>query len=265
MLTGHRRIVNYTLAIATVALVQPAAVSWAEEEAEGAPKVAVVQAVDSDIAKEEKKPKFPPFAEVVKEPKTTDGLLKLHESKLRLFAELSPSQFNQDFIVVIAIARGIGQGSLLGGMTWGFGDDWIWQFRRVDDKVHVVRRNVRFTADSGSPSEEAVKHAYTDSILFSLPIASMNGSNVVVDLTPVFFSDLPQISSVLPGFRFAADRSTWSKVSGFTNNVEIEVAATYASSGMADIDTVPDSRGADDQRALLDQQVAEDQLQAPAG
>lgn len=241
---GHRRIVNYSLAIAMVALAQPAGFSWADEEPEAAPQAAVVKAVDSDIAKEEKKPKFPPFADVVKEPKTTDGLLKLHESKSRLFAELSPSQFDQDFIVVIAIARGIGQGSLLGGMTWGFGDDWIWQFRRVDDKVHVVRRNVRFTADSGSPSEEAVKHAYTDSILFSLPIASMNGSNVVVDLTPVFFSDLPQISSVLPGFRFAADKSAWSQVSGFSNNVEIEVAATYASSGMADIDTVADSRGA---------------------
>lgn len=244
MPTGHSRIVKCCVCLAAAVLAQPALSYAADEEPEGSPKVAVVKAVDGVIAKEEKKPKFPPFSDVVEEPKTTDGLLKLHESKSKLFAELSPSQFDQDFIVVISIARGIAQGSLLGGMSWGFGDDWVWQFRRVDDKVHVVRRNVRFTADSGSPSEEAVKHAYTDSILFSLPIAAMNGSNVVVDLTPVFFSDLPQIGSVMPGFHFAADKSTWSQVSGFSNNVEIEVAATYASSGMADLDTVPDSRGA---------------------
>ena len=32
-------------------------------------------------------------------------------------------------------------------MSWGFGDDWVWQFRKVDDNVHIVRRNVRFKAD----------------------------------------------------------------------------------------------------------------------
>ncbi len=250
MPNGHTRIVMCCVCFAIPAFALPAFVKAADDEKPMAPKSAVVEAVGAEADKgdkkdkKDKKPKFPPFSDVVKDPKTTEGLIKLHQSKSRLFAELSPSQFDKDFIVVIAIARGIAQGPLLGGMTWGFGDDWIWQFRRVEDKVHVVRRNVRFRAKSGSPSEDAVKHAYTDSILFSLPIATTNGSNVVVDLTPVFFSDLPQISSVLPGFRFAADKSTWAQVSGFSNNVEIEVAATYASNGQIDIDTVPDSRGA---------------------
>ncbi len=74
--------------------------------------------------------------------------------------------------MLISIARGIGEGSLLGGMTWGFGDDWVWQFRKVGDNVQIVRRNVRFTADDGSPEEQAVKLAYTDSVLFSLPIVT---------------------------------------------------------------------------------------------
>ena len=58
-------------------------------------------------------------------------------------------------------------------MSWGFGDDWIWQFRKVDDHIHIVRRNVRFTAAKGSPEEKAVKLAYTDSVLFSLPIVTI--------------------------------------------------------------------------------------------
>ena len=80
---------------------------------------------------------------------------------------------NKDFIVVVSIARGIGRGSLLAGMSWGFGDDPVWQFRKVDDYIHVVRRNVRFSAAKGSPEEKAVSLAFTDSILFSLPIATI--------------------------------------------------------------------------------------------
>jgi hypothetical protein len=58
-------------------------------------------------------------------------------------------------------------------------------------------------------------------------------------------SDLPQISHSLPGFQFSSNRSTWAAVKGFPDNDELEVAATYASSGAgADIDTIADSRGA---------------------
>jgi hypothetical protein len=202
-------------------------------------------AKDSD--KEEKKDsKYPPFAEVTKEAKPTadPSLLKLWQKGEHLYTELGSGQLDRDFIVLISIARGIGEGPLLGGMSWGFGDDWLWQFRKVDDKIHIIRRNVRFTADKGSPEERAVKLAYTDSVLFSLPIVTKGPSGGdVVDLGPVFMSDLPQISSVLPGFSFAPNKSTWESVKGFKDNVEIRLAATYASGGNFNFDTVPDSRG----------------------
>ena len=147
-------------------------------------------------------------------------------------------------MVATEIARGIGQMPLVGGMTWGFGDDWIWQFRKVDDRIEVVRRNVRFRADRGTPLEKSVHLSYTDSILFSLPIVTTGPSGgAVVDLTPVFMSDLPEFSHLLHGFMFAPDRSSWSHVKGFKDNVEIEVAATYASGGMARSTRCPTRRG----------------------
>ena len=66
----------------------------------------------------------------------------------------SPGDLNRDIMVAIAIARGIGERPLLGGMTWGFGDDWIWQFRKVDDRIQIVRRNVRFRAAKRHPAGE---------------------------------------------------------------------------------------------------------------
>ncbi len=191
-------------------------------------------------------PKYPPYADVIKDFEAVDGLVKLHHKGNRLLAELTSSQMNRDFIVLISIAKGIGRKPfLLSGMSWGFGDDWVWQFRKVDDRIQLVRRNVRFTASKGDPQEKAVNLAYTDSVLFSLPIATMSPSGAyVVDLTPVFMGDLPQISAVLPGFSFSEIKSSWAAVKGFPNNIELEVAATYASSGLQDIDSVADSRGA---------------------
>jgi hypothetical protein len=181
---------------------------------------------------------------LLKDAKRVEGLIPLYRTETKLFAELGGNHYADEYLVLISIARGIGQGMLLGGMTWGFGDEWVWQFRKVDKSVHVIRRNIRFKADKGTPESTAVRNAYTDSVLFSLPIATKgpNGGDLV-ELSQIFMSDLPQISNYLPGFMFAANRSTYDSVKGFKDNVELQVAATYASGGQVNFDTVPDSRG----------------------
>lgn len=190
------------------------------------------------------KPKYPPMSKVTEDLEKVTGLITLHKGDQKLLAELKPSDLDRDFIVLITIAKGIGQTPLVGGYSWGFGDDWVWQFRKQGDRIHLVRRNVRFKADRDSPSERAVKLAYTDSVLFSLPIVTRgSGGSYVVDLADVFMSDLPQISHVMSGFSFSRSRSAWADVKGYEKNMEVQVAATYASSGRTEIDTVPDSRG----------------------
>lgn len=188
--------------------------------------------------------KYPPYDDVLEEAQRIDGLITLHRKDGKLYAELASADLNRDFLVAIAIARGMGERPLIGGMTWCFGDDWIWQFRKADDRIQIVRRNVRFVASAGGPEKEAVRLAYTDSVLFSLPIATTGPSgSYVIDMTSVFMSDLPQIGHVLRGFSFSRDKSSWASVKGFENNVGIEVAATYASSGSRALETVADSRG----------------------
>jgi hypothetical protein len=190
-------------------------------------------------------PARPSHEQVLKDLQLIDGLLPMYHKGSKLFAELTPAHLNKDYIVLISIARGIGQGQLLGGMSWGFGDDWIWQFRKADDRILIVRRNVRFRADAGSPEANAVKLAYTDSVLFALPIITQGPrGGDVVDLAQVFMSDLPQISRVLPGFAIAPPKSLFASIKGFRDNVELQVAATYQSGGGADLDTVADARGA---------------------
>jgi hypothetical protein len=192
----------------------------------------------------EKKSKYPDYDDVLKDVTTLDGLITLHRKDDKVYAELRPSQLDRDFIVLITIARGIGQVPLVSGFSWGFGNDAVWQFRQAGERIHLVRRNVRFTAKDGSPTQKAVKLAFTDSVLYSLPIATKSASgNYVVDLTSVFMSDLPQISMVLSGYQFSSEKSTWAEVNCFPKNVELQVAATYASGGRDEIDSVPDTRG----------------------
>jgi hypothetical protein len=186
----------------------------------------------------------PTFAVLLKDATRIDGLIPLWKKDDKVYAELSDSLLGKELFVLISIARGIGEGQLLAGMSWSDGDDWVWQFRKVNDAIHVIRRNVRFFADKGSPEEKAVELAYTDSVLFAVPIVATSPSGGhVIDLGKIFLTDLPQIGSSLRGFSFAGDRSTWARVKGFPDNVELQVAATYGSAGGTSLDTVPDSRG----------------------
>ena len=198
----------------------------------------------SSAAASAPKPKYPPHAEVLKEFTPIDGLIRLYHKDSKVFAEIETAHFNRDFIVLISIARGISEGQLLGGMSWGFGDDWLWQFKKVDDNIHVIRRNVRFKAGKGTPEERAVRLAYTDSVMFALPIVTMGPKGgAVVDFSQIFMSDLPQIGMAMPGFSFSPSKSTWAEVKGFKDNIELQVAAVYGAPPNSNFDTVADSRG----------------------
>ena len=229
----------------TVARADEPATDKKAETPQPAPPAAASKEAAAEAKPADGKPQKPPFAILLKDATKLSGLIPLYRKDDKVYAELSDGLLGKEMFVTISIARGIGDRYLLGGMSLGFGDDWVWQFRKVDDNIQVIRKNVRFFADKGSPESKAVDLAYTDSVLFSVPIATFSPSGAaVIDLAPIFLSDLPRIAPQLPGFSFARDRSTWASVKAFPDNVELQVAATYASSGTAEIDTVPDSRGA---------------------
>jgi hypothetical protein len=44
-------------------------------------------------------PKFPPYAQVIGEARTIDGLIRLHRKDMRLLGEISQGDLNRDFMV----------------------------------------------------------------------------------------------------------------------------------------------------------------------
>ena len=197
---------------------------------------------DSKKSEKSKESSLPKHKTILKDAKPITGMIKLYQKENKLYAELNSTHYNSEYIVLISIARGIGEGWIIGGMSWN--DDWVWAFRKINKRVHILRKNVRFRASQGTPESYAVKHAYTDSVLFSLPVVSSGPEGGdLIDVTPVFMSDLPQISQFLPGFSFSSTKSSWAPIKGFKDNIEVQVAATYSSSGRQRIDSVADTRG----------------------
>ena len=167
----------------------------------------------------------------------------LYHNDQKLLVELDANDLKQEYIVLTSIARGIGSGMVIGGMSWGFGDDIIWKFRKSGEKIYVLRRNVRFRAAPKSPEASAVELAYADSVLYALPIIAKSPKGAdLVDMTRIFMSDDQKIGQAIgPRFSFASDRSTWEKVSAFPGNTQLQLAAVYSGSG--NLEKVPDPRG----------------------
>ncbi len=185
--------------------------------------------------------------DLVKDMTKHEGMWTCYSKDQKLLVDLKTKDLNKDYIILTSIAQGISRGMVLGGMSWGFGDDIIWTFKKVGDKVHVIRRNVRFRAKAKSPEASAVRLAYSDSVLYALPILTKTSGGQLVDMTKIFMSDDQQIGRFIGlGFRFVSDRSTFAEVKPFKKNLELQVAAIYSgpsslSPGL--LDTVADTRG----------------------
>ena len=97
-------------------------------------------------------------------------------------------------------------------------EDMVIVFRRVGDRIQVVRRNIHYKAPAGSLGK-SVKQNYTDSVLMALPILAINpmrGMAAIVDFSDVFLTDFAQLglgrstATAAVGPRSRASPRTWS-------------------------------------------------------
>jgi Met-zincin/Domain of unknown function (DUF5117) len=175
-------------------------------------------------AAEEKK--FRDYNDVVRGATKIEGFFNLQRKDEHLYAEITPHQFDQEFLLPVTLARGLAHA----GWPLGDGDTLVLYFHRAGDKVQLIRKNIYFKAPDHSPLEKAVKQNYTDSVLMALPIVTIHqGGNqaVLVDLADVFLTDFAGLGIG----HLDRNRTSWHKIKGFPNNLEIEVEATFGGFG----------------------------------
>jgi hypothetical protein len=184
--------------------------------------------------------KFRDFGEVTKGAEKINGLFTLYRKDDHLYAEIRTNQLEQPFLLPTTIARGIAQA----GVALNHEDEMVLVFRRNGDRIQLVRKNIHFKAPNGSPLDKSVKQNYTDSILLSLPIETVNpaaGMAPVIDFNDIFLTDFAQFG---PG-PLDRSRTSWHQVKAFPNNLELEVEATFGGgrAGFRGNDGVADPRG----------------------
>jgi Met-zincin/Domain of unknown function (DUF5117)/Domain of unknown function (DUF5118) len=195
-----------------------------------------------------------PFDLVVKDAQKLEGMFTLYRNKAteKVYLEIKPQQLTKKFLCFVTLASGLGEAGILSGMPIG---DFLFQLRRVQNTVQFVIPNINFRTRPGDPQAGSVERAFSESILYSLPIKSIHPQRqtLLIDLGDLLMSeqrDLPGVKSILPmllgaSYSIDADKSYFKDVKAFPLNVEIASVYGFSSENDSSVNylpSVPDSR-----------------------
>ncbi|WP_250122931.1 zinc-dependent metalloprotease [Chroococcidiopsis sp. CCMEE 29] len=204
---------------------------------------------DESTTKESKQSDLKPFDEVVKNTSAVKGLFTLYSNKEgSIYLEIKPEQLNKNYLSTVTMESGIGERGIYSGMPL---HDFLFYFRRVNNNLHFVVRNVNFRTSPGSPQARSLDRSFSDSVLYSLPIKSIHPKHktILIDLGDLLLKDLPGLSSALSSqlqvsYQLDEKKSYFGDVKGFPLNVEIESVYGFSADGKKTmpLPTLPDSR-----------------------
>ncbi|MBK9257373.1 MAG: zinc-dependent metalloprotease [Saprospiraceae bacterium] len=110
---------------------------------------------------------------------------------------LNVSNLNEDFLMVTSLGTGVGSNDI--GLDRGkLGNKMVVRFEKHGDKILLVQQNMNYRAISNNTEEvKSVKEAFAFSVLGGFKIEKKVGSGYTIDLSPLLFDDLHQISILL--------------------------------------------------------------------
>jgi len=205
------------------------------------------------------------FADVSKDAKELPGLFRMWQKDDKVWLEIEPAQFDHPFFFSTNLDQGLGENGFYGGsmsssLSRRFGTPAIVSFRKVGTNVQLIARNVKYTAQAGTPEARAVADAFSDSLISSAAIASQphpERKSVLVEANSLFITDIPGAAmrleqSYRQSYAFDARNSFFGQVRSTPTFVSLNVTAHYALSRVATpaagqaapepLSTVPDIR-----------------------
>lgn len=196
---------------------------------------------------------FADFTELVRGAATHEGFFDLYTKGDKLYLAVAPEQLGADFLMDYRIAQGIGARGLYGGTTTTFFEMDLVAFERHGEKVYLMKRPHRFTAESDARVRQAVDITYGSSVLESAAVSAVRpDSALVLDVTDWFVGDLGGLSSRMRGVAsrgngpgsasFDRSRSWLESAASFPSNTNIKAKLTFRSGQPAPITSVPDGR-----------------------
>ena len=182
-----------------------------------------------------------PFAEIVRDAKSMPGLFALWQRDEKVWIEIAPEQLERAYFFSTNLDQGLGEnhffaGSMSSSLSRRFGGPKIVTFRKVGGNIQFIARNVKYTAQPGSPEARAVAEGFSDSLINSAVIVSQphpERKSVLVEANALFLADLTGSASRLEqtyrqSYAFDARNSSFKEVHSASDFASFSVIAHYA-------------------------------------
>ncbi|AFY48536.1 hypothetical protein Nos7524_2703 [Nostoc sp. PCC 7524] len=202
----------------------------------------------ADTFEQSRKEDFRRFRELIKATEKIEGLFNLDYSQEsgQVYWEIKPEQLNKNYLATVTLESGIGESGIYSGLPL---NDFLFYFRQVNNNLHFVVRNVKFRTDVTEPEQRSLARSFSDSVLYALPIDSINPYNhhILINLDDLLMRDFPGLTPLLKyslqtDYRLEISKSYFGDVKSFPENVEIDVIYGFSSAEGANLVTLPDSR-----------------------
>ncbi|MEW6498133.1 MAG: zinc-dependent metalloprotease [Cyanobacteriota bacterium] len=200
--------------------------------------------------KDDSKTELEPFDQVVQDTEKLEGLFTLYHNweTNQIYLEVKPQQLNKNYLATMTLESGIGERGLYSGIPM---QDFLFYFRRVNNNLHFVVKNVNFRTDAGDPQMRSLKRSFSDSVLYSLPIQSIHPTQktLLINLSNLILTDFPGLTLALKdalnsNYQLDENKSYFGTSKAFPANVEIEAIYGFSLSDSEGeyLPTLPDNR-----------------------
>ncbi len=179
------------------------------------------------------------FNSLIEDAEKAEGFLDFYQKDDKLFLAVPEEKLDEDFILNFKIARGIGAAGLYGGTMLNIFESEIVALQKRENKIFLVNKPHRYTAEEGTPQARAVDLTYGESVLETASIEATNSDGVMlVNVYNWFVGDLSNISqrvqravSTRPGqpgrATFDRGRSHLELIESFPENANVQAKLTF--------------------------------------
>ncbi|MBD2339240.1 zinc-dependent metalloprotease [Calothrix sp. FACHB-156] len=188
------------------------------------------------------------FREIVKATEKLEGLFTLYRNHEdgRTYWEIKPEQLNKNYLATVTLESGLGESGIYSGLPL---TDFLFYFRRVNNNLHFVVRNVKFRTEVSEPEQRSLSRSFSDSVLYALPIDTIDpwSKNILINLDDLLMQDFPGLTPILKyslqaDYRLEPSKSYFGDINSFPENLEIDSIYGFYSPEGANLVTLPDSR-----------------------
>jgi hypothetical protein len=178
--------------------------------------------------------KIKPYSDVLRGAQTLKGIFNAHRIEDKVFYEIPVSEYGKEFLIVAQVSKT--------QTSYGYGGtelaNRVVKWERKNNTI--LLRNVDYsTRSTDGKISDAVSLSNIDAIIASFDIQAFGkDSAAVIEVTPLFVSDVPEFSPRLQQVFFSAPydavsldtkRSFVEKVKAFPINMEVSAVLTYRS------------------------------------